>query len=143
MAQLLIAKGADASTKNSKWETPLHIAARYGRAETAKLLIAKGVDVDAKDNTGRTPLHMALGTDLAKTAAQLILEGAAPDTAQLTAAMLADTRVETAALRPDTIELLIAAGADINTKDNDGKTPLQKTSDEAIRQLLIEHGAVE
>lgn len=46
-------------------ETPLHLAARHGRADTARSLLEKcnSQDVNAQDATGRTPLHAAIAAD--------------------------------------------------------------------------------
>ncbi len=40
--------------------TPLHWAAEFGQAETARLLVEEGADPEAKDSEGRTPLALAL-----------------------------------------------------------------------------------
>jgi ankyrin repeat protein len=37
-------------------------------------------------------------------------------------------------------ELLIAAGADLNAKDDDGTTPLDMADDKEIADLLRKHG---
>ena len=59
IAELLIAKGADANAKGGGGWTPLHIAAYEGHKEIAELLIAEGADVNAKDDDGDTPLDYA------------------------------------------------------------------------------------
>ena len=41
-------------------ETPLHLAARYARADAAKKLLDAKADANAPDNTGRTPLHSSV-----------------------------------------------------------------------------------
>jgi len=44
-------------------ETPLHLAARYSRADAAKKLLDAGASCLAQDNNGRTPLHAAIAAD--------------------------------------------------------------------------------
>jgi ankyrin repeat protein len=44
-------------------ETPLHLAARYQRADATKKLLDAGADPKARDNSGRTPLHAAVAAD--------------------------------------------------------------------------------
>ena len=40
--------------------SPLHFAAKSGRAEMVQFLISKGADVNAKDCLGNTPLHLSM-----------------------------------------------------------------------------------
>jgi len=47
------------SSKDSKGNTPLHVAAENGNNEVAELLLTKGADVNARNNDGATPLHLA------------------------------------------------------------------------------------
>ena len=42
-------------------ETPLHVAARCGSAQTVELLIAAGADVNAHNINQETPLHLSVG----------------------------------------------------------------------------------
>ena len=44
-------------------ETPLHMAARYARADAAKQFLQCGADPNIKDIKGRTPLHAAIASD--------------------------------------------------------------------------------
>jgi len=44
-------------------ETPLHLAARYSRADVAKKLLDAGASPLAEDNSGRTPVHAAIAAD--------------------------------------------------------------------------------
>ena len=42
---------------------PLHLAARYSRADVVKRLLDNAVDVNSRDPHNRTPLHLAIGAD--------------------------------------------------------------------------------
>lgn len=56
LAQLLLDRGADVHTRDSKGRIPLFSAANPG---IANMLIEKGAEVDARDEEGNTPLLMA------------------------------------------------------------------------------------
>jgi ankyrin repeat protein len=104
VAELLLAKGADANAKTSQdlWggylemtgavragATPLHAAATSGDPNTVKALLARGAQLDARDESGDTPLHHA--------------------------AISGNT---------DVVEFLTAKGADVNAQNTEGATPL-------------------
>ena len=65
IVELLLASGADVNAKDEMGETPLHLAAQFGRKEIAELLIAEGADVNAKGDFGRTPLDTAEDKEMA------------------------------------------------------------------------------
>jgi ankyrin repeat protein len=60
--RLLVDKGADVSalTLDAQAQTPLHIAASFGRLEVIEALLALGAPLDVKDRKGRTPLDVAV-----------------------------------------------------------------------------------
>ena len=65
IVELLLASGADVNAKDEMGETPLHLAAQFGRKEIAELLIAEGADVNAKGDFGRTPLDTVEDKEMA------------------------------------------------------------------------------
>ncbi|MGD2110710.1 MAG: M14 family zinc carboxypeptidase [Phycisphaerae bacterium] len=99
--------------------TPLHLAARSLRLESAKALVQAGADVKAVDGHGATPLHLALRAG--------------------------DDTEKAQAIRLELVELLLDRGADVNAADDQGKTPLHMAAMRGRAKLLdrlVEAGAV-
>jgi ankyrin repeat protein len=130
IAELLIQNGSDINERNNGGMTPLHLAIvnrvtlRWSHGieprhleigeydtELIDLLITKGADVNAKNHNGRTPLHIAVATHLQILSADRRwgLPEILPSVSDIDREML---------------RLLIDRGADVNTKDDEGLTPL-------------------
>jgi len=73
---LLLVYGADASSRNEHGETPLHLAAFAGYAETSRQLLDHGADVHAKSDGGWTALHYAAHSNHTNAARVLLERGA-------------------------------------------------------------------
>lgn len=59
IAALLVRNGADMSAKSRYGGmTPLHTAARDGRADVVEAMLRHGADVDISDDHGQVPLHL-------------------------------------------------------------------------------------
>jgi ankyrin len=56
---LLLKSNADINALNKYNETPLHLAATYGRAETVRFLLKKGANPSIPNSKGRTPLQQS------------------------------------------------------------------------------------
>ena len=59
-AQLLLLKGADANAANNNGDTPLHLSALAGNAQTVEILINNGANINARNMQGITPIYCAL-----------------------------------------------------------------------------------
>jgi len=103
--------------------TPLHLAAHFGRQETATLLLARGADPCCRSHNlmRNTPLHAALAGRQPALAALLLARGAEADarqrggwTALHQAAHLGDAAL---------VALLLGCGADPRAASDDGRTP--------------------
>ena len=136
-----LAAGADVDAKTWDGTTPLHNAAVYGHNEIAELLIANGASVNAiivsGRNQGKTPLDLAIWRKKTETADLLRKHGGR--TAEELALRIAAFGGDLAG-----VQAQLDAGADVNTKDGDGWTPLHYSANygyKEIVQLLIGNGA--
>ncbi|XP_072844714.2 neurogenic locus notch homolog protein 4 [Pogona vitticeps] len=108
---------------DSPGETPLHLAARYSRADAARRLLASGADVNARDQWGRTPLHSAIAAD-ALGVFQILLRQRQTD---LDASAHDGSTPLILATRhgvENMVEELVANQADIRATDKRGKSAL-------------------
>ena len=137
IAELLIAKSASVNAKNGFGLTPLHSAAASGRKEIVELLIAKGADVNAKDEDGETPLD-ATSVFNEKETADLLREHGGKSGA------VDSIHVAAGLGNIEAVKQHLAAGADVNAKDDWGETPLHFAADKGhkeVAELLIAEGA--
>jgi ankyrin repeat protein len=135
-------------------ETPLHLAARFGREDVTALLMAHGADPSANDEYGNTPLTAAAASGHADVLQVLLARGADVNRRGLNGrsplvAAVTGLGVETdTEQRAEAAEMLIAAGADVNAREPaGGLTPLFYAAglgtvhSEQMIQLLLAHGA--
>jgi ankyrin repeat protein len=135
IAEILISRGADLDAEDPDYSTPLYLAAEQGYPEVVKFLISKGAKVNVKSaRWGYTPLHRAAWGPVARRFGQ---------------------HAETFGAEPEEdykeiVAFLIAKGADINARDNDGKTAFDQAtrSDKGETAALLrkngaEHGTID
>ena len=129
IGELLIAKGADVNAKNDSGRTCLHSSDK----EFAELLIAKGADVNAKDKDDETPLDWCIKRGNKETADLLRKHGGKYGTIH---GAVGGGDIEV-------IKVFLAAGADVNVKNDYGETPLDwaiQFKRTEIANLLRKHG---
>ncbi len=135
----LIASGANVNATNNLGQTPLHVAAEkiWGWDgndppvnEPFQLLIYSKANVNAQDNQGLTPLDVVAlsNSSFRKEATRALLDaGANPnllDKQGRTAAHLFLSGKWPWTEAGGCIDMLVAAGADLSAKDDQGRTPL-------------------
>ena len=116
-----IVTGVNINSYDAKGDAAIHIASQYGHLSIVNLLIKAGADIEFRtEDSGQTPLILA-ASDLASAK----YNGYDLDVIK-------------------TIRFLVKAGANVNTQDNDGWTPLigaaNAGSIEAVK-ILIKAGA--
>ena len=140
--RLLIDAGADVNYQDRNGNTPLRMAARYGRTECVKLLLAaSGIDVNLVNRNGETPLYWAACNGQTE-CVKLLLAAPGIDV------NLAETREGMSPLcaaakygRTPCLQLLLAVpGIEINQTSFNGGTPLYWAAShgktECVRHLL-------
>ncbi len=140
--ELLLLEGANPNAKHGgDMSTCLHEAALNWHTEIVKLLLDNGADIDAEDRKLETPLFKASEHGRAETVRFLLSKGAA--------AMFSGNRwtcLHVAASNGQLrcMEILIAAGYDVDARDNHMATPLHLATHaghEAAVSLLLRNGA--
>ncbi|MEY4183445.1 MAG: hypothetical protein RLZZ217_2071, partial [Planctomycetota bacterium] len=158
----LIEGKSNVNAKDRTGKTALTIAAESKSLDATKLLIASGADVAARDQIGGTPLTWASGMGSVETVTALVDAGAdinvvdANGLSPLLVKFLLDRKANIAVAdnitgdtplmrasrsgKPDSLKMLIAAGADVNIVNKQGLTPLlvaaQSGTPEKVRMLL-------
>ncbi len=139
-AQFLLGKGLNVNEISSNGETPLHMASRFGNLEMVKFLISKGADPLAETTANETPLYYAIeGEHL--DVVKLLLEyedvnrGFSWGTYLHLASRLGNAEI---------VKSLIEKGANVNARNNLGKTPLHyaiESCDVETTKVLLENRA--
>jgi ankyrin repeat protein len=107
-AQVLLEHGASVHMRNKDGLMPLHFASQSGFPRMVKLLLKFGADVDARDNSNITPLHFAVSS---------------PFQCGSSVSFSDDSIMPMGVI--ETIKLLLEHGANLETQNDKGETPIQ------------------
>ncbi|BDI30785.1 hypothetical protein CCAX7_28360 [Capsulimonas corticalis] len=148
IARLLLDHGAELNATDREGKSAIHYAGMRGGAEAVRLLVRLGANINAVESFGGyTPLHLAAGHCNRKivqdTCAALLAAGADVNarnkwgsTALWSAAL---------AMRGDLVDFLLQHGAEIDIRDNSGRTVLIFVTTHFfggdIIERLLAHGA--
>ena len=127
VVQLLIDAGADIAAKDGKGRSPLHKPSMSGHLDVLKTLVKAGADVSVTDNEGVTCLMLASYMGHTETVRYLVglKEVDLKDVDSTGCSALRHAVVRN---HPDVVEVLVDAGADIETRGSYGRSPLLAAS---------------
>jgi ankyrin repeat protein/L-ascorbate metabolism protein UlaG (beta-lactamase superfamily) len=141
VVSLLLDKGADFKETDRYGRTVLHYPVREGYKDVVEILAGKGMDITAEDGMGISPLRFAVEGGHAGIM-QVFIDSKALD-------VEGDTGIKALHLaaqlgQNEIVDLLIARGASITTKNDSGATLLHNAAIGRLLELsrrLIEGGA--
>jgi hypothetical protein len=138
----LLAAGVDPiGVRDRAGRTLLHRVGRLGRADLVPRLVAAGLDVDGRDPAGSTALLTALFDGAPEPVVHALLDAGA-DAGAVNAAKCGALHLIRSRDAARIVPRLVAAGLDIEARDDRARTPLQSVlaiaaPPPAIRALLV------
>lgn len=153
VVDFLIEKGAKVDARDSRRRTPLLLAASYGYDEIAESLIKSGADINAQMNSGQTPLIYVIrenngsNQERYNTCTRKLVERGADLNLQDQDGRTAIMFSAESQYRTENFDVLLAKKADLEKKDNQGKTVLLQLATRSSKyaancfKKLVNHGA--
>lgn len=138
IVKLLIHAGSDVNTQDVKQDSPLLLAGASGYLDILKLALSARPNFKIYNRFGGTALipaaergHVEVVRELLKTDIDVNHVNRLGWTALLEAIILSDGGPR----HQDIVQLLVAAGADVNLPDRDGITPLQHAKQKGYKEI--------
>ncbi|XP_030060660.1 fibronectin type 3 and ankyrin repeat domains protein 1 [Microcaecilia unicolor] len=144
LVSLLVEKGADVNQVNGSGKDSLMLACFAGHLDIVKYLRTHGASWETRDKSGCTAMHWAADGGHLDVLEWMIVDGSKVDVKDSHFDWTPLMRVSSITGNTDVASCLIEAGADINIKDKDGKSPLMVAAlnnHESLVELLLERGA--
>uniref|UniRef100_A0A452H231 Fibronectin type-III domain-containing protein n=2 Tax=Gopherus agassizii TaxID=38772 RepID=A0A452H231_9SAUR len=144
LVKILVQNGTDVNQKNGSGKDSLMLACFAGHLDIIKYLREQGASWEVRDLGGCTALHWAVDGGHCEVIEWMINDGCQVDAKDTCLEWTPLMRVSAVTGNKDVASLLIEAGADVNVKDKDGKTPLMVAvlnNHEELIQLLLDKGA--
>jgi len=143
VVQFLLDRGADMEDEDSSGATVLRRATGKGHIEIMQICLSRGADVDSPDKKLSTPLHRAAERGHADAVRLLLKHRARVDAPDINGYTPLHRAINRERYR-EVVEVLLQAGADINTRCKKGPTPLQTAAAKnhvLVSEFLISNGA--
>lgn len=122
MIELLLKNGANIRAKTTQGKEPLHfLVSRDENFQFLEMFLEKGADINCTDISGQTALMLCVRVGNAKWVKKLLELDASFDVSENVSGMKA---IHLSVRFVDCLRLLIKKGANINSRDSNGKTPL-------------------
>ncbi|XP_066549225.1 fibronectin type 3 and ankyrin repeat domains 1 protein [Amia ocellicauda] len=144
LVQVLVEHGAEVNLTSGSGKDSLMLACFAGHLDVIECLRKHGATWKARDLGGCTALHTAVDGGHLAVIRYMINSGCEVDVKGAISKWTPLMRVSALTGDASIAALLVKAGADVNTRDRDGKTPLMVAAlndHEALVRLLLEKGA--
>lgn len=137
LVKLYVDTGIDINLKNSKRDTALLWASRWGHSETVKYLLSQQAECDIENDKGSTALYWAVRYEHLDVAKLLLTSGKANPSKERLEGFVAPIVLASALGNAEMVRILIQNGANPNHTVRNGETPLHVASTEGHDDVLL------
>jgi ankyrin repeat protein len=139
IVEALVKGGADINATDEAGDTALHLAVQHERYGAVQLLLRLGASTSIASRTSGTPLHLAAKSEEPFLVQQLAAASANLDTLSSSSGFATPCTPLYVAVEvgdAETVEVLLAAGADASKGNSKGHTPLHAALQRGHTQLV-------